>query len=169
MNHSNDANYLLFFSKARDLTARYLSNFTEAPVEYNGVVFPSIENAFQAAKFLHSTKPHLFAELASMTPAEAKSAGSRTGMKKRGATLDLATWDKVSLTLMKQLVEQRMKTDARYKEIIEQGRRDGVAFLHFERSGAKSLWGGSFPKDFPKAPAYFHGANRLGRILSGHL
>lgn len=162
-------NYVLFFSKAKDPTARYLSNFTEAPVEYNGVVFPSIENAFQAAKYAHSTQPHLFAELASMTPAEAKSAGSKSGMKKRGATLDLSTWNNLSPRVMKQLVEQRMKTDARYKELILQGRRDGVAFLHFERSGANSLWGGSFPKTMPREAAYFEGGNGLGLIMSGKI
>jgi predicted NAD-dependent protein-ADP-ribosyltransferase YbiA (DUF1768 family) len=43
--------YLLFFSKSKSGLGRYLSNFWPSKVRYGGLVFPSVEHAYQAAKF----------------------------------------------------------------------------------------------------------------------
>ena len=161
--------YVLFFSKSKSTSERLLSNFSLSPVEYHGVTFPSIENAFQAAKYRFSTNPGVWTTLAHMSPAEAKREGSKSGMWKHGAVLDVAAWTEASPHVMKTLVQRRMQTDALYRHTIETGRRDGTAFLHFERSGAKSFWGGCFPADAPRTPSAFAGKNVLGKILMGTL
>ena len=59
----NTMSSLLFFSKSKNLSARYLSNFTiitdglTIPNDFivnelRGHVYPSVENAFQAAKYV---------------------------------------------------------------------------------------------------------------------
>jgi ribA/ribD-fused uncharacterized protein len=159
--------HLLFHSRARKPVERMLSNFHPSPVVYEGVRFPSVENAFQAAKFLRSTRPDLFASLAGLTPAEAKRRGSKSGMKAVGAVLDAPRWDSESVGVMKALVALRMDADAEFRRVVEDGRRAGLAFLHFERSGARSFWGGCFPKGAPRTPAGFVGRNTLGKILMG--
>lgn len=160
--------YILFFSGSKDADAKYLSNFQPASVEFMGVVYPSIEHAFQAAKFQRSDKPALASRLLFMDAKGAKSAGSKTAMKRAGATLDVARWNQDSLAVMKHLVAQRMKTDPLYRRMIEEGRRAGTRFLHFERSGAKSIWGGFFPQGASRdTAAAFVGQNLLGRILDG--
>lgn len=157
--------FVLFFSKAADPDARYLSNFQPARVELDGVVYPSVENAFQAAKYLRSDRPDLAPALARMAPAEAKSAGSRSGMRRRGATLDLRRWDVESEGVMRRLVAQRLRTDARFRGIVARARAAGTRLLHFERSCERSIWGGCFPTGSPRTVHAFRGGNLLGRIL----
>jgi ribA/ribD-fused uncharacterized protein len=161
--------YIYFFSKSKGALERRLSNFYPARVEYKGVVFPSIENAFQAAKYECSSKPDVFRDLAraEMTPAMAKSAGSKTGMKKRGAVLDVAKWNDQSVAIMKRLVKSRMKTDDLYRKTILLARKQGLPIYHFERSCAKSFWGGCFRKGEAHLAKNFVGENMLGKILGG--
>ena len=42
---------------------RFLSNFYNAPVTYNGVTYKNSEAAFQAAKFLHLTPDDIRAKV----------------------------------------------------------------------------------------------------------
>ena len=51
-------------------------------VEYNGIIYPSVEHAFQAGKFTHSNLPQYALKFASNggefdTAVQAKSAGGR--------------------------------------------------------------------------------------------
>ena len=154
----------VFFSRSKG-PERQLSNFFPCDVPHENVLFPSIENAFQAAKYLRSTRPEVFVELASMTPAEARSAGSKTGMRRRGAALDVAAWDRDSVGVMERLVAIRVVQDPGYRSAIAAARKEGTALLHFERSGKKSFWGGSFPAGCERVPANFVGRNMLGKIL----
>ena len=160
---------IYFFSKSKGFLEKRLSNFYPSPVYYNGFMYPSIENAFQAAKYECSSKPGIAEELAErrVTPAMAKSLGSKSGMKKRGAVLDVNKWNAKSVRMMKQLVNSRMKTDGLYREIILKARKDKVPFFHFERSGRKSFWGGNFPQGTSQIPSNFVGENMLGKILDG--
>lgn len=160
--------YLLFWSRAKGADEKRLSTFFPCRVEYRGVAFPCVENAFQAAKFLYSTRPELFDTLdwQGMSASEAKSAGSKSGMRRLGARLTrVQQWDKDSAGIMKELMQCRMRTDGEFRRIVQAARADGTALLHFERSGARSRWGGSFPKGCERVPEKFVGHNLLGKIL----
>lgn len=163
--------YILFYSKSACPTARHLSNFARSPVPftYRGREFDTIEAAFQAAKYLYSDRPELFGEVAGLPPAEAKSAGSKSGMLKRGARLDLGRWNGSSVGVMKELVRARMAVDERYRETILAARGSGTALLHFEARGKAPVWGGRFPAGEERTPGNFRGGNLLGKILSGEL
>ena len=51
----------------------FLSNFAASEIEFEGIVFPTVEHAFQAAKTLNITKRKEIAALP--TPGQAKRAG----------------------------------------------------------------------------------------------
>lgn len=151
--------HVLFWSKSRKLGDRVLSNFYPATVEYRGVAFHSIEAAFQAAKYLYSSNPEAFTEFTGMSALEARRAGSKEGMRERNAVLDVVAWDTASATVMRELVQARKATDKTYRDTIDRANADGVALYHFERSGARSKWGGCFKN------GVFVGGNMLGKIL----
>lgn len=158
--------YIYFWSKSSSPDARHLSNFAPAPLEYRGVAFPSVENAFQAAKYLRSTRPEVFETLARMTPAAAKTAGGKAGMKRVGATLDVAAWDGDSPGVMRELIALRVASDERFREQLAVARAHNTHLLHFERPPRTGLavWGGHFPQR-SRALADFRGRNTLGRIM----
>lgn len=70
---------------------RFLSNFYPCTITYNGVVYRSVEAAYQAQK-----NPKYATQFAKMDAIEAKRAGSR--MKLR------PDWDDVKLSIMNELI-----------------------------------------------------------------
>ena len=161
---------LLFYSKSKHLTNRYLSNFTNISagimipetfplVELIGYRFPSIENAFQAAKYCLAGSLKIALELRHKTPSESKSMGSKSGMKKCGIVLDVIRWNQLSYPIMLELVRERLKCDELYRLIAKYCVENKIKLKHFERSGDKSFWGGYFKNGI------WYGYNSLGRII----
>lgn len=72
------------------------SNFSPAEVEYDGLKFPTVENAFQAAKSLTSLGRQEFVHV---SPSDAKKLGRRIRMR-----LD---WDEVKVDIMRSLLLQK--------------------------------------------------------------
>lgn len=72
---------------------RFLSNFYMHPVEYEGILYPSSEHAYQAAKTLDPTLRQVIANM--KTPGETKKAGRRLQLRdnwdsiKNGIMLDI--------------------------------------------------------------------------------
>ena len=161
--------YIYFHSRSKGADEKYLSNFSDAVhIPYKGVSFPSIENAFQAAKYLFSSRPDCFASIAKMTPVQARSAGSKSGMKKLGAVLDASKWNDASTRIMKVLVNTRVTHDERFRRILTKARKNDIKLLHYEsargKKGAEPYWGGYF-KDGKKTLDAFYGKNMLGEIM----
>lgn len=77
----------------------FLSNFYPAPTEYQGIVYPSAENAYQAAKTFGDRKP-----FESMTPAAAKKAGRLVNLR--------PDWDQVQLQIMQEVVYSKFSKNA---------------------------------------------------------
>jgi predicted NAD-dependent protein-ADP-ribosyltransferase YbiA (DUF1768 family) len=157
--------YLYFYSGAKNATERYLSTFQPASVIYNGVMFPSIEHGFQAAKFLYSSRPDLFESFTAKTSLDAKRAGGKGAFKKVGAVLDSTAWNAHSQNVMKALVRSRVQRDSMFRRIIRLARKENVALLHYEKAfgkrGAEPFWGGYFQKESNA----FYGKNTLGKIM----
>ena len=161
--------YIYFHSRSQGADEKYLSNFSNAvPIPYKGVDFPSVENAFQAAKYLYSSRPDCFASIATMTPVQARSAGSKGGMKKVGAVLDVSKWDAVNTGIMKALIRIRITHDRRFRRLLKDARRKNIQLLHYEsargKGGAEPYWGGYF-KGSKKSLDAFFGKNMLGEIM----
>lgn len=79
---------------------RYLSNFWECKVPYEGVDYITSEHAFQAAKTLDPAERHRVA--CKLTPRDAKFAGQNVTLRH--------DWEKVKLQVMEDVV--RAKFDA---------------------------------------------------------
>ena len=167
---------LVFFSKSKNLDARYLSNFTVTdglkietvcfPTSnkvLDNKVFPTIGHAFQGYKLAISNAPEsIINELIDSTDAkEVKRMGSKKFFKENGLVLDISSWTSTSVDLMRYLVRQRLHIDLKYREIIKNAIDNNVKLYHFERSGKKSLWGGFFEKQSGE----WVGQNRLGKML----
>jgi ribA/ribD-fused uncharacterized protein len=74
---------------------RWLSNFHSSPVMFDGVTYPTVENAYQAAK----TDPAHREQFVSVAPAKAR---------KLGQTVPLcADWEDVKVTVMRSLIAQK--------------------------------------------------------------
>lgn len=75
----------------------FLSNFSPSPVFLDGVAFPTVEHAFQAAKTLDPAERDLV--LAAVTPGRAKRVGRRVTLR--------PDWEEVRLLVMGDLLQQK--------------------------------------------------------------
>lgn len=169
---------VVFFSKSRNVPApapglppswrRVLSNFHPAPVRVDGHDYASVEHCFQAAKASCSDRPELARgfrlratgpSAVGSDPAAAKRAGGRGAYAKAGASLDVEAWAKAREGAMERALAARWQQQPLFRAVLEA--TAGFALLHFERSGARSFWGGSLHRDTGQA----QGENRLGRML----
>jgi ribA/ribD-fused uncharacterized protein len=92
---------------------RFLSNFYPAEVHLDGVAWPSVEHAYQAAKIWEGSFSSLSVAKAREVYIRGKTAG---GAKKMGSELNLKgkrrpEWEKVSLKIMEDLVREKFTTD----------------------------------------------------------
>lgn len=122
---------------------RFLSNFWEAPVTYEGITYTNNEAAFQAQKcIVPEEKTHFI----TMSPQRAKSRGRKVALR--------PDWEEVKLVLMEEIVRAKFTQNPDLKEkllatgdmILEEGNKWGDTF-----------WGVSLRTG--------RGNNHLGRIL----
>lgn len=76
---------------------KFLSNFYLIPIEYEGVIYRSVEHAFQAAKTLDSKQRNIFRQC--VTPADAKYCGRLIKLRD--------DWENVKDDIMYELVKQK--------------------------------------------------------------
>ena len=83
----------------------FLSNFHPAIVFFDGHMYPTVENAFQAAKCLHEEDR---AQFAALTPGQAKRLGRKVEMR--------PDWNSARLDVMHDLVLQKFRNHAELQE-----------------------------------------------------
>lgn len=91
-----------------DGTYRFLSNFYNAPVTYNGIVFMNNEAAFQAQK-----DPERALEFAKLPANKAKQLGRQVTLR--------ADWDNVKDGIMYELNKQKFEQSSLRKQMLETG------------------------------------------------
>lgn len=157
---------------------QYLSNFTLSPVEYDGIMFPSVEHAFAHCKYdaadeladasrpdfscnasRNARKVGQLSKVGQLVGGDLKRAHGRKGMKKNGFKLDVKHWNEVRVSRLQEILNSRFESDARFRRILRAAFRGNYYLLHVERSGPKSFWGGS-----DKSGAVL-GQNQLGKML----
>lgn len=122
---------------------RFLSNFYPATVELDGVEFPSVEHAYQAAKTLNKLDRDA---ILLMTPGEAK---------KYGQTLALRSdWEHEKLRVMQDLVCQKFTKHEVLRTLLI---GTGTAELVEGNTWGDMFWGVDLKTQM--------GDNYLGRIL----
>lgn len=85
----------------------FLSNFYPAPVSLDGVVYPTVEHAYQAAKTKDSFERQKFL---TGTPGQAKRLGRRVTRRE--------DWFQVSISIMEDLVRQKFTNMAGLKHLL---------------------------------------------------
>ena len=120
---------------------QFLSNFTPAEVVWDGVTYPTVEHAFQAAKTFDAEEREVV-----------RSASTPASAKKLGKTVELRQdWQQVKLGIMKELVRQKFQHPVLRDQLLSTG--DDV--LIEENWWNDQFWGVSKGK----------GKNHLGRII----
>jgi ribA/ribD-fused uncharacterized protein len=121
----------------------FLSNFHPADVEFEGVRYPTVEHAYQAAK---SLDPKIRAGISKLkTAADAKAAGKRLAMRK--------DWNQIKDQVMEELTRKKF-SDEKLAALLE---GTGDADLIHSNWWNDTYWGAD-----EKTGA---GDNRLGKIL----
>jgi ribA/ribD-fused uncharacterized protein len=128
---------------------RWLSNFWETPVYFEGLIYDSSECAFQASKLAHIEDRKKFASMSGMKPAQSKKEWKKYSLlDKNTEEWDLRKYDVMSIILFDKFyrnIELRMK-------LIETGDK----FLEETNHWSDCWWGVDIKKG---------GLNNLGEIL----
>jgi len=121
---------------------RFLSNFYYSPVEYEGIIYPSNEHAFQAAKTLDIETRKIMSKI--NTPDEVKHYGRRVDLRK--------DWEDVKLQVMYDIVKIKFFSN----EILKRKLIDTYD---------EELVEGNYWNDFYWGICKGKGENHLGKIL----
>jgi ribA/ribD-fused uncharacterized protein len=89
---------------------RFLSNFYSAEIEFEGLVFPSVENAYQAAKTTDLDKREDFLYISAV---EAKKLGMRLKLRE--------DWDLIKKDIMYRLLVEKFKNPESRKMLLATG------------------------------------------------
>ncbi len=118
----------------------FLSNFYPSPIEWEGLLFPTVEHAFQAAKTLDPVKRQAF------------TGGDPGAAKEIGGSLALRPdWDAVKRPLMAELVALKFEIPALRRRLLA--------------TGDEPLINGNWWGDRTWGVVRGEGANELGLIL----
>ena len=120
---------------------RWLSNFWPAEVKLDGVIYPTVEHAYQAAKTINQAARLAIA--AQPTPGMAKRAGKLLPIRE--------DWDDIKLDLMEDLVQQKFQHEDLRAKLLATGD---------EELQEGNIWGDRF-----WGVCRGHGANHLGKLL----
>lgn len=123
---------------------RFLSNFWIAPVFWEGLLYPSSECAYQAAKSLDPAVRLLFT---TMTPSQAKKAGKTVELR--------GDWEEVKLQVMYEIVLAKFTQNPSLKEKLLD---TGTAYLEEGNYHNDRFWGVC-------PPVTGTGRNELGKTL----
>lgn len=126
---------------------RYLSNFANIPVVFNGIKYDNSEAAFQAQKCDNANEMMLFV---GKNPSEAKRLGRKVKIRK--------DWEEVKFDLMHQIVYAKFSQNPIYRDKLL---RTGDATLVEGNWWHDNIWG-----DCKCSKCCSHqGQNSLGKIL----
>jgi ribA/ribD-fused uncharacterized protein len=99
----------------------FLSNFHPSPIFFEGINFPTVEHAFQAAKTDDQETRQKIAD--KETPGKAKRAGGRRGILKN---FDQAAWETKKLATMEALLRLKFAIPELAKLLQDTGDQDLV-------------------------------------------
>jgi ribA/ribD-fused uncharacterized protein len=120
----------------------FLSNFHPSPIEVDGILYPTVEHAFQAATTAIPEEKQALAE--TTTPGSAKRLGRKVQLR--------SDWEQVKVGIMEELVRLKFTT---HPDLGEQLLATGDAELVEGNNWNDRFWGVCRGK----------GQNQLGKIL----
>lgn len=120
---------------------QYLSNFALASVEYRGMVYPTVEHAYQAAKTLDFEKRYEIRRCGS--PAKAKELGKKLVLRNH--------WNEIRVSIMLYLLRQKFGRQPLRHQLLATGNRQLVEGNYWN----DTFWG----------VCQGRGDNNLGKLL----
>ena len=121
----------------------FLSNFYPAQVEYQRVIYPSVEHAYQAAKTKNQARRIQIRD--TLLAADAKKLGNKKDIPIR------ADWEEIKVKIMLKLVRRKFQHPAFKKKLLA--------------TGDAELIEGNWWKDYFWGVCNGVGENKLGKIL----
>ena len=122
----------------------WLSNFYPAKVELCGIIYPSVEHAYQAAKTLEYEERKPFFQVPVISSAESKKLGRKLSIR--------PDWENIKLQIMEDLLIQKFAVPELKEKLLQTGDKLLVE---------GNWWGDSFwGVDSRKG-----GLNHLGKLL----
>ena len=122
----------------------FLSNFYPCDIWMDGVKYPSVEHAFQAAKTLDPDERRNVAS--QPTPGKAKAAGRKVSLR--------PDWDGIKISVMRDLVSQKFLGLIGPSQLLYRLQETGESVLIEGNNWGDTFWG-----------VDGHGFNHLGEIL----
>jgi ribA/ribD-fused uncharacterized protein len=135
----------------------FLSNFHLSHIIVDGIVFPTVEHAFQAAKTRARSEKKAIASLP--TPGQAKRAGRHVALR--------PNWDEIKVNVMRELLKKKFAPgtelaqkllDTDDRDLIE-GNTWGDRFWGMVKVNRTTPWDGD--REVP----CWEGENHLGKLL----
>ena len=123
---------------------RFLSNFYPAPIEMDGLLYPCVENAYQAAK----TEMHDMRKMfVGIRPGLAKKLGNDIALRPH--------WEELKIGIMTDLVRKKFEIPALRKKLLSTGDEELMEGNHW----GDKFWGCVLEEEL------WIGKNHLGQIL----
>lgn len=133
----------------------FLSNFYRINVEYDGVRYPTVEHAYQAAKTEDMKWRQRIAD--SPTPGRAKACGRTMPLR--------SDWDKIKLGVMEELLRHKF-SPRQYPVMAHLLEGTGKRKLIEGNDWGDRFWGAEFQcGESEFEPGEWLGKNHLGRLL----
>lgn len=126
----------------------FLSNFYPCTILYNGVIFPSLENAYQAAKYTGKDVLNVYHEFAGFTPGKAKRKGRKLPLRN--------DWDIVKLEVMEELLRIKFADEVLKQQLLSTGEEELIE---------GNYWHDNFWGSCSCEICCNRGMNNLGKLL----
>lgn len=123
----------------------FLSNFYEAPVEYDGITYQSNEAAYQAQKCADKKDREQFADA---SPGDAKRLGRKVHLR--------PDWEDVKVSIMRDIVTAKFEQNPDLRERLMHLKN---IYLEEGNTWGDRIWGVTYDEKGK------HGQNLLGQIL----
>lgn len=127
-------------------THSFLSNFWTAPVKLDGLQYPTVEHAYQAAKTLDANERHSIQNASS--PRQAKQLGRKVTKRQ--------DWDTIKFDIMLDLLRQKFYRNGRLAALLT---TTGSVVLEEGNLWHDTIWG------ICRCKKHGTGNNRLGKFL----
>lgn len=126
----------------------FLSNFYLGEILYKGVIFPTLENVYQAAKYDGEDAATVYQEFAQITPGKAKRKGSKLSCR--------TDWDKIKLQVMEKLLRLKFAQPYFKELLLATGEQELIEGNYWH----DNFWGSCFCEKCGN-----RGQNHLGKLL----
>ncbi len=124
----------------------FLSNFYHSPIIYEGLEYPTVEHAFQAAKTLDIDERRYIAVLP--TPGAAKRAGRNVHLRK--------DWEDIKIDVMRECLKEKFKDPELFASLLATGDRELIE---------GNCWHDNFWGVCSCERSQGQGQNHLGKLL----